>query len=308
MIPLQLVENALDAGTTQLTLSIASDLETIVVRDNGHGMPAQGLSLVGSVHATSKIRSFDQLYSAIPEQSHFWPSSTGQQSDSQQSDQRRNTGELGKEAGLKTLGFRGEALYLIADCAHEMTITSKIAGEVVGHSISWRGGKRGSIVPVAATTGTSVKVTGLFSRRPVRYKRLQWNLSQQFAKIHRFLLSCCLRNPALRVLCDRPMFRKTSSNSFGEGLQSLFGSAAAKSLLEFKFSTTWKELTDSFSQEMVQLTFFFQPFHRPALYFRPKGPQLTLISTSRGFGRHWTQTFQFLVYPALPTTTETFCS
>jgi len=64
----ELVENALDAGATQVKVTVAAQADSIEVADNGVGIPAPDRLLIGSAHATSKISAFEDIFSSS---SHF---------------------------------------------------------------------------------------------------------------------------------------------------------------------------------------------------------------------------------------------
>ena len=128
----ELVENAIDAGATVISVKIFdSSLEKIQVTDNGCGMSAEELRLSLLRHATSKI-------SKVTDLDH-----------------------------LATLGFRGEALPSIASVS-QMTITSKPKDAINGYSISIKDGKSTIPTEAAAKTGTTVLVDRLFYNAPAR--------------------------------------------------------------------------------------------------------------------------------------------
>lgn len=133
----ELVENAIDAGATIISVKIFdSSLEKIQVTDNGCGMSAEELRLSLLRHATSKI-------SKVTDLDH-----------------------------LATLGFRGEALPSIASVS-QMTITSKPKDAINGYSISIKDGKSTIPTEAAAKTGTTVVVDRLFYNAPARKKFLK---------------------------------------------------------------------------------------------------------------------------------------
>ena len=131
----ELIENALDAGATRIELCVKDGGKTLIrVTDDGHGIPAQDLTLALSRHATSKIDGTDLL-------------------------------------NIHTFGFRGEALPSMAAVAR-MSITSRIAGADAAQ-ITVDGGVVGAVTPAALTKGTVVELRNLFYATPARLKFLR---------------------------------------------------------------------------------------------------------------------------------------
>ena len=131
----ELIENALDAGATRIELCVKDGGKTLIrVTDDGHGIPAQDLTLALSRHATSKIDGTDLL-------------------------------------NIHTFGFRGEALPSMAAVAR-MSITSRIAGADAAR-ITVDGGVVGAVTPAALTKGTVVELRNLFYATPARLKFLR---------------------------------------------------------------------------------------------------------------------------------------
>jgi DNA mismatch repair protein MutL len=132
----ELVENALDAGATEIDVVTASGgLSLIRVTDDGSGMPPDDLALAVERHATSKL-SEDDLFA------------------------------------IRTLGFRGEALPSIGSIAR-LTILSRARGASAAFALGVDRGVKGAVKPAAGNIGTCVEVRDLFSSVPARLKFLK---------------------------------------------------------------------------------------------------------------------------------------
>ncbi len=130
----ELVDNALDAGATHVTVRLrAGGVRAVVVEDDGFGIADDELSLALRRHATSKIASLDEL-----EQ-------------------------------VATMGFRGEALAAIASVS-ELSLTSRVDGAPSGSRLH---ASSGEITPAARARGTTVEVHEVFFNTPARRKFLK---------------------------------------------------------------------------------------------------------------------------------------
>ncbi|KUJ78934.1 DNA mismatch repair endonuclease MutL [Ruegeria profundi] len=128
----ELVENAIDAGSTRIAIDIADGGKTLIrVSDDGCGISAEDLPLALSRHATSKIDGSDLL-------------------------------------NIHTFGFRGEALPSLA-AVGRLTITSRVPGAEAA-SIHVAGGKMEAVKPAALRAGTVVELRQLFFATPARLK------------------------------------------------------------------------------------------------------------------------------------------
>jgi DNA mismatch repair protein MutL len=140
----ELLDNALDAGATQITLRLlAGGVRAIVVEDDGMGIPREQLPMALKRHATSKIASLSDLES------------------------------------VGTMGFRGEALAAInsiADCAI-LSRTSAVFG--AESASAWMlHGQTGELSPAARSQGTTVEVKELFFATPARRKFLKTDATE----------------------------------------------------------------------------------------------------------------------------------
>ncbi len=131
----ELVENALDAGATRITVDYANGGKTLIrVTDDGCGMTAEDLPLALSRHATSKIDGSDLL-------------------------------------DIRSFGFRGEALPSLGSVGR-LTITSRVQGEAAAQ-IAVTGGRMAAVKPAALSRGTVVELRDLFFAVPARLKFLR---------------------------------------------------------------------------------------------------------------------------------------
>ena len=138
----ELLENAIDAGASQITVSIESGgVRLIEISDNGTGIEAKYIPTAFIRHATSKIRTEDDLNS------------------------------------IHTLGFRGEALASIASVARVELLTRTEADECAS-LYRIEGGEEQPIEPGARGVGTTIRVRDLFFNTPARMKFLKKDSSE----------------------------------------------------------------------------------------------------------------------------------
>ena len=133
----ELVENAIDAGARQIRIELEdAGIGLIAVVDDGEGMGAEDAVRAFARHATSKVRSVDDLFC------------------------------------ITTLGFRGEALASIA-AVSTTTLTTRRAGDLGGTQVLVRGGRIEEVRTAGCPAGTRVEVVGLFGNTPARRKFLK---------------------------------------------------------------------------------------------------------------------------------------
>ncbi|RTZ94709.1 MAG: DNA mismatch repair endonuclease MutL [Candidatus Neomarinimicrobiota bacterium] len=145
----ELLENSLDAGATEITVVVEKGGHQLVqVRDNGHGIPTEGLAQAFQRYSTSKISKVDDLFK------------------------------------IRTLGFRGEALASIASVS-EINVTSSV-DESAGYQMDLVNGVTDDIKAAAPIGGTEITVRNLFYNMPARKKFLK-SATTEFRQIVKML-------------------------------------------------------------------------------------------------------------------------
>ncbi len=157
----ELMENALDAGATELQIDIElGGVRRVRIRDNGHGIPLAQLPLALERHATSKIASHDDLHS------------------------------------VASLGFRGEALPSISSVSR-LTLTSRAEGaDQAWQVVCDTAGAPTEAQPAAHPQGTTVEVLDLFFNVPARRKFLKRERTE-FGYIEQVIKRLALARPAV---------------------------------------------------------------------------------------------------------------
>lgn len=174
----ELVENAIDAGATHVTVELrGGGIEYLRVSDNGKGIPAGQIRLAFERHATSKLQTEAELYC------------------------------------IHTLGFRGEALASVAAVA-KVTCTTKTADAEFGVRCQVEGGEFTDIRQAASPVGTTFVVEDLFYNTPVRRKFLK-KPAIEAGLVSDYMLRLILSHPeiAFRFVSQG----KTIYHSMGDG-------------------------------------------------------------------------------------------
>ena len=147
----ELVENAIDAGSTEVTVELETGgLKRIRVCDNGEGMNKEDVPLALQRYATSKINKVEDLYA------------------------------------IHTLGFRGEALPSIASVS-QVTIKTRVLDSVIGTRVVCEGGEIKDISEIGCPIGTEVDVRDIFYNLPVKRKFLRSIRSELRYALNHFL-------------------------------------------------------------------------------------------------------------------------
>ena len=175
----ELVENAIDAGATEIRVEIEGGGKRLIrVTDNGSGMGKDDLPLAYSSHATSKLYSADDLFS------------------------------------IRTLGFRGEAIASVAAVSRMEIVSRTQEGDA--YSLACEGGALGEVRPAAGAKGTVVTVEDLFYNVPARLKFLKSD-AQEEADIGGVMARFLLSRP--QISFEYIAGGKVKYRSFGDGLQ-----------------------------------------------------------------------------------------
>ena len=158
----ELVENAIDAGARKVDVMLeGGGVERISVVDDGAGMHPEDLVLAVRRHATSKVKTVDDLVE------------------------------------IASLGFRGEALASIAAVAR-LRLRSRLADRDLGAELSSVAGAEAPVVPVGMPIGTHVEIRGLFAGLPARRKFLR-SEAAEVARCTEALLRIGLVHPEVHL-------------------------------------------------------------------------------------------------------------
>ncbi len=196
----ELVENAIDAGSTSITISIEEGgISKITIQDNGCGMSSEDAEMAFHRHATSKIQGENDLFS------------------------------------IHTLGFRGEALPSIAAVSKVTLVTSD---GVDNTKIVIAYGQKQSASPYPCNQGTEITVEGLFYHTPARLKHMR-SASYEASLIQDVISRFALSHPeiAFHLINDgRDAFRTSGQGSLLEVVFNVYGRAASENCIAVDFS------------------------------------------------------------------------
>lgn len=216
----ELVENAIDAQATRITIEISKGgKERIRVVDNGTGIHPDDVVIAFDRHATSKIRSADDIYA------------------------------------IGTLGFRGEALSSIA-AVSRCVLTTKTVETDQGVCLQVENGHASPIKSVGCPNGTSVEITELFYHTPARLKFLKSDLAEQTA-ITDLVSRLALSHPEISI-CYM-VEQKQIFNTRGDGknlsaIAAVHGVDVARQLLPVTFEMTSPQGTYTLTGQVSKIT------------------------------------------------------
>lgn len=194
----ELVENAIDADATRITIDIeAGGRRLLKVSDDGHGMVRDDAVLAFERHATSKISKSEDL------------------------------------ASIATLGFRGEALASIASVAR-VDLTSRTEEAAAATRVTIEGGKMRDVKDAAHPRGTTIVVRDLFFNVPARRKFLRSEATESF-HLTNLVTHYALAHPEIAFSLTnngREVLRVSPANDLRERAYQVFGSEFLDNLLE----------------------------------------------------------------------------
>src|SRR5580700_7353617 len=194
----ELLENALDAGAKTIRIEVeAGGKRMIRVIDDGHGMMHDDALLAFERHATSKLRSADDLLS------------------------------------IATLGFRGEALPTIA-AVSRLLLETRSEEDSEGTRVEFAGGKLVGVKPAGLPVGTTVSVADLFYCVPARRKFLK-SETTELGHIASLVTHYALAHPGKQFVLKTPtqeIINATAVETMAERVYQLFGRQALDELFE----------------------------------------------------------------------------
>ena len=194
----ELLENSIDAGAGKITVDIEDGGRKLIsICDDGCGMDAADLARAFEPHATSKIKTADDL------------------------------------SRISTMGFRGEALASIASVA-QVKATSRIHNSPQANCIEIDCGKKGGVTPASADYGTTIQVRNIFYKLPARRKFLRTANTEMTHIIEHFTriaLAYCDLDMTL-VHNSRQIYRLLSRGPLRQRISELLSKPIAEDLIE----------------------------------------------------------------------------
>jgi DNA mismatch repair protein MutL len=195
----ELIDNSIDAGATSIEIEVKDAGKSFIrVTDNGVGMTEEDVVLAFEQHATSKIRTYDDL------------------------------------ERISTLGFRGEALYSIA-AVSQIEVKTKTEQEDVAVYLRIEGGKREEVSRAAHGRGTTIIVKNIFYNTPARRNFMKAN-STEFRHIYQTVSRYAIAFPEIGFVLQSgtETVLRTKSGTVRERLDEIFGEKFANSLVSFQ--------------------------------------------------------------------------
>ena len=197
----ELVENAIDAGATAITVEIKEGgISFIRVTDNGNGIPREQVRLAFLRHATSKIQKVEDLLQ------------------------------------ISSLGFRGEALSSIS-AVSQMEVITKTPEDMIGVRYVIEGGREKSLEEIGAPNGTTMLVRNLFFNTPARAKFLKTAMTEAgYVSAYMEQLALSHQDTSFKYMVNGQMRLHSSGNSnLKDVIYGIYGRDITRELLEVRF-------------------------------------------------------------------------
>lgn len=205
----ELVENAIDAGATAVTVEVTDGGKKLIrITDNGSGIEADQIPLAFCRHATSKIEKVEDL-----EQ-------------------------------ITSLGFRGEALSSIA-AVSQVELITKTPSAITGSRYIIEGGAERSLEELGAPDGSTFLVRNLFYNTPARSKFLKSDMTEA-NYIHTLMEQLALSHPEIsfKYIQNKQVKLHSSGNyNVKDVIYSVYGKDIAKALLEADYENDFMKIT-----------------------------------------------------------------
>lgn len=193
----ELIENSIDAGATHIEVQLEDGGKKLIkISDNGIGMDRDDVEIAFLSHATSKLRSDEDLFS------------------------------------IKTLGFRGEALPSIGAIS-QTRIISRTKDALIGSEIKIEGGNLNKVKEKGAPEGTQIDVHNLFYNTPVRRKFLK-STQTEMAHISEMVIRFALAYPNIHfnvVHNGKKTLTFPTAKDLKERITTIFGNEIGKNLI-----------------------------------------------------------------------------
>ncbi|MGL5100694.1 MAG: DNA mismatch repair endonuclease MutL, partial [Fusobacteriaceae bacterium] len=192
----ELLENSLDAGSTEIRIEVKKGGRELLISDNGKGMGREDLLVCIERHATSKISKKEDLFRLI------------------------------------SYGFRGEALASI--CAvSKVRVSSKTEDSSQGNSITVSAGKITSLKELERERGTKIEIDDLFFNTPARLKFSRKNVTE-YANMKEIVIQEALANPevSITLLIEGRESIRSSGNGLDNAIVEIFGRNTLKNLIK----------------------------------------------------------------------------
>jgi len=197
----ELVENSIDAGANNISIEIKNGgISYIRITDNGKGFLPDDMEIAFERHATSKIRSADDLET------------------------------------VTSMGFRGEALASIAAISH-VELMSKTADQEIGTKVEVQGGNLLNKEEVGCPKGTTITITDLFYNTPVRYKFLKKDFTEA-GYIEDVVTRIALVNPNIAIKLinsGKTIIQTPGSGDIKAVIYNIYGKDIAENIIDVNY-------------------------------------------------------------------------